>query len=480
MKKIFVFLVLAFSVAACTDDFEEDLIDPKSPTEVPAAALFANAQRNLVDQMTTPNVNSGIFRLLSQQWANTTYPEESRYDLVNRSIPQNFWFSLYRDVLMDFREASILIQEDETFTDPALKANQLAVIELMEVYTWSILVDTYGDIPYTEALDPDNVYPAYDDAAAVYDDLFTRVDAALASLTEGVPTFGGADLIYDGDASNWIKFGNSLKLRMAVTIADVEESQARAAAEAAAPNVFESIEDNADFAYTSATPNVNPIWTNLVQSKRNDFVAANTIVDIMNELDDPRLAPYFTEIDGGGYEGGIYGDYNTYSVYSHVDPAITAPDFEALLLSYSEVEFYLAEAAARGWNVGGTAAEHYNAAITASMNYWGVPETEIMAYLLQPDVNYTLALAQAEGGWRQVIGVQEWIAFYNRGWEAWTTFRRLDYPQLVAPAEADFDVVPVRYTYPESEAVLNTDNFKTAADKLGGDVVTTNVFWDID
>ncbi len=478
--------MLAFTVGACTDDFEDDLIDTKNPTVVPATALFSNAQRNLVDQMTTPNVNSGIFRLLSQQWANTTYPEESRYDLVNRSIPQNFWFTLYRDVLMDLREAKIIITADETFQDANQKANQLAITEIMEVYTWQILVDTYGDIPYTEALDPDNVYPAYDDAAEIYDDLFTRLDAALATLNagEGSASFGGADLIYNGNVSKWIKFGNSLKLKMAVTIADVEESQAKAAAEAAAPHVFTSISDNAAFAYTPATPNVNPIWSNLVQSKRNDFVAANTIIDIMNELNDPRRDPYFTEVEKGGYVGGTYGDYNTYSVFSHVDPVITAPDFEALLMSYSEVEFYLAEAAARNFDVSGSAESHYNAGIRASMRYWGVPQAEINAYLAQPDVNYTSALAAADGGWREVIGLQEWIAFYNRGWEAWTTFRRLDYPQLQAPAaefNPEFDVVPTRYTYPETEAVLNRENYQSVANEIeGGDVATSRVFWDVD
>ncbi|MCC9136382.1 SusD/RagB family nutrient-binding outer membrane lipoprotein [Pontibacter silvestris] len=470
MKKLLIFFILTFSIAACTDDFEEDLIDPRSPVEVPATGLFSNAQRNLVDQMTTPSVNSGIFRLLAQQWASTDYPRESQYDIVTRNIPQNFWNELYTDVLMDLREARTIVTADETFPDPAEKANQIAMIEIMEVYTWSVLVNTFGDIPYNEALNPENVQPTYDDAAEIYADLFTRLDAALNSLNEsaGSGDFAAADLIYGGDIESWIMFGNSLKLRMGMTLADVDETTARRVVAEAADNVFTSLADNADFQYTETTPNVNPIWTNLVQSGRNDFVPANTLVDVMNELDDPRRSEYFTLFSNGEYVGGTYGTGNPYSNFSHVNPAITAPDFEAVLLSYDEVEFYLAEAAARGFDVSGTAGEHYTNAIRASMEYWGVPEAEINAYLSQPEVAWT-----GGGNWRQQIGVQKWIALYNRGFEAWTEYRRLDYPQLEAPAVAEFDVVPVRYPYPAAERTLNTANVPA------GDEATNRIFWDV-
>lgn len=480
MKKLLLFFMLAFSVAACTDDFEEDLIDPKNPTEVPAAALFTNAQRNLVDQITTPNVNSGIFRLLSQQWANTTYPEESRYDLVNRNIPQNFWFTLYRDVLMDFREARNVINASEAPADAAQQANQLAMIEIMEVYTWSALVNTYGDIPYSEALDPENIYPKYDDAATIYTDLFARLDAAIGTLNEnsgaGSGDFAGADLVYGGDVDSWIKFGNSLKLRLAMTVSDVDESTAKTEAEEAIQNgVFESAADNAALQYTTTTPNVNPVWTNLVQSGRNDFVPANTLVDVMNSLNDPRRSAFFTEYGEGVYKGGIYGANNPYANFSHVNPAITEPNVEALLLSYDEVEFYLAEAAARGFNTGGTAQEHYNKAIRASMAYWGVSQAAANAYLARAEVAFDAA------NWRQKIGVQKWVALYNRGFEAWTEYRRLDYPQLESPVDydAEYDIVPVRYPYPPTEKTLNGANVEAASSAIGGDEATNRIFWDV-
>jgi hypothetical protein len=501
MKKILVFLMFALAFTACTDDFEDDLRDPKKPLEVPARLLFSNAQRNLVDQITTPSVNSGIFRLLAQQWASTTYPEESRYDLVTRNIPQNFWSTLYRDVLMDLRESSKIVAADP-FITPAQKANQLAMIEVMEVYTWSILVNTFGDIPYTEALTADIIYPKYDDAAAIYTDLFKRLDAAIESLnansTSNVGDFASADLVYSGSVSKWILFANSLKLKLAMTVSDVDPATAKAKVEQAAPNVFQSAADNAVFKYTSTTPNVNPIWSNLVQSGRNDFVPANTLVDLMNEYKDPRRVKYFEPLlddkkkpilDSSGkvqYVGGIYGDNNIYLNFSHVNPDITVPNFPALLMSYSEVQFYLAEAAARGYTTPSTAVEHFEKAIKASLEYWGVGD-QASQYLAEPEVSAQVAtmasgtdgtLSEAE---RRAIGIQKWISLYNRGLEAWTEFRRLDYPQLLAPVDQDarYNIVPVRYPYPPTEGQLNKENLEAAVAKMGGDDATKKIFWDV-
>jgi hypothetical protein len=497
MKKIFAFLMLALSFVACTKDFEDDLIDKKNPVAVPAPMLFANAQRNLVDQITTPNVNSGIFRLISQHWANTTYPEESRYDLVSRNIPQNFWFTMYRDVLMNFREASIVIEADQTM-NAMQKANQLAVVEVMEVYSWSILVNTFGDIPYSEALNRDIIYPKYDDDAAIYTDLFARLDAAIATLggtdAAGAGSFGASDLIYGGNIGRWLKFANSLKLKLGMTVADVDPQRAAKAVSEAAPGVFTSAADNAVFRYMTGPPNVNPVWTNLVQSGRNDFVPANTLVDRMNALNDPRRAAYFT-LHNGAYVGGIYGNNNTWANFSKVNPAITAPDVPAVVLGYDEVEFFLAEAAARGF-ISSSPADHFKRAIQASMVHWGVvaaPEAgqqfspAVLTYFAQPQVAADIAaLAVSTGSLterqRQALGEQKWIALYERSLEAWTEFRRLDYPQLKAPDaqyRPVYSTVPVRYPYPATERTLNNENFAAAASAIGGDEATTRIFWDV-
>ncbi|MDX5436336.1 MAG: SusD/RagB family nutrient-binding outer membrane lipoprotein, partial [Pontibacter sp.] len=249
MKKLVAVFILLVSVFACTDNFEEMNIDPKRASEnVPPETLFSNAQKNLADVVTSSNVNLNIFRLLAQYWTQTTYTDESRYDLSTRNIPQNFWNVLYRDVLRDLKEARDLISEDVDLTD-AQRANRLAMIEITEIYAWTVLVNTYGDIPYFEALDIDNVTPGYDDDRAIYDDLLTRIDQAINSLNMEASGFEGADLIYGGDIEKWMKFANTLKLKLGMTLADVDPATAARVASEAAPNVFESNADNATLQY---------------------------------------------------------------------------------------------------------------------------------------------------------------------------------------------------------------------------------------
>ena len=165
------------------------------------------------------------------------------------------------------------------------------------------------------------------------------------------------------------------------------------------------------------------------------------------------------------------GVQSAYAQYSHVEPAITEPEFPGLLLDYAEVELNLAEALERGFAVGGTAATHYANGITASIMYWGGTQAEATAYLLNPGVAYSSAL------YKNRIGVQKWLALYNRGWDAWTEWRRFDNPVLEEAHDA-LSGIPVRMPYPVNEQNLNTSNYEKASAAIGGDDVTTKVFWD--
>lgn len=471
MKKILIApILLLILLASCNKDLSRLNIDTKHASSAPSYALFSNGQRNLADLMATPNVNTNIFQLITQQWTEVTYTDESNYDLGTRGISDNWWRVLYKNILVNFEASRKLIPTDVADADQ--QKNELAMLDVMEVYTWAVLVNTYGDIPYTEALDPTNFFPKYDDAKTVYYDLLTRLDADIAALNTSAASFGSADLIYGGDVAKWTKFANSLKLRMGILLADSDPTKAQSLVEAAAPNVFTSNNDNAAFAYTPTTPNVNPVYTNLVLSGRNDYVPSKTIIAIMTADNDPRLPFYFTTINGK-YVGGENGTGNAFSTLSHPSDLVEQPDFPYIFLSYSQVEFILAEAAARGYNVGGTAAEHYTKAVTASLSYWGVSSTDIAAYLAKPSVAY----ATAAGTYKQKIGVQEYLALYLDGFDAWTVQRRLDYPALVAPPSAK-SVYPVRYTYPVTEQNLNSGSWSAASAAIGGDEVGTNLFWD--
>ena len=144
----------------------------------------------------------------------------------------------------------------------------------------------------------------------------------------------------------------------------------------------------------------------------------------------------------------------------------------------TEVNFYLAEAAARGFSVGNSADFYYEAAIRASFEFWGVSTADADDYMTRLDVAY----ATATGTWQEKIGNQAWYALFNRGVESWSSYRRLDYPALVAPANALDGVtqVPKRFSFPVNEQTVNGANYSAAVDAIGGsDDLITHVFWDV-
>jgi hypothetical protein len=472
MKKKLIFIFSIFILFSCNEDLTDMNKNPKKPEVVSHETLFSNAQLELVNNLTSTDVNLNIFRLIAQQWTQTTYTDESNYDLSTRNIPQNFWHALYRDILKDFDESKKLLTAENTL-DPKVKANRLAIIEIMEVQTYSVLVNVFGNIPYEEALNIDDINPGYDDAVKIYDDLIVKLDAAISSLDPSAEAFGDADLLYaSGGASAWILFANSLKLKLGMVLADSDPVKAKTIVSQAAPNVLKSNADNAVFIYSTVPPNTNPIWDDLVQSGRKDYVGANTLVDKLNDLDDPRRSYFFTTVDNE-FVGGTYAASNNYASFSHVSEKVIAPNFEALLMDYSEVEFLLAEAVERGF-ITGIAEDHYKNGITASITYWGGTENMANAYLAMPEVNYKTA----SGDFKEKIGTQLWIALYNRGYEAWTNWRRLDYPIFNVPEDLTYEDIPVRFTYPVSEQNLNKVNYSSASQAIGEDLPTTKLFWD--
>lgn len=479
MKKIILTLAFIALTVSCTDDITGLNQDTKNPTTTKSEFLYSNAQKAIVDQMVSTSVNLNVYRLFAQHWTETTYPDESQYDITTRTIPANTYLALYRDGLADLNQAKKQLDTEVAVgaSQIAILNNKKAMVDIMMVYAYSILVDTFGNVPYSEALNIEaHPLPKYDDAQTIYKDLLSRLVADVA-LISSESSFGDSDLIYAGDAMKWKKFANSLRLRLGVNMLDADAVYAKAQiAAAVASGTITSNSENTNFAYSDASVgNSNPLYADLVVSGRNDFVPANTLVDKMNTLTDPRRAKYFT-LKSGAYSGGTYGTSNSFTNFSHISATLNDQTFPGTIFDYSEVEFLLAEAAAKGAAVGGTASSHYTAAITASMENWGVDAADITAYLAQP----TVAYATATGTDKQKIGEQAWIALYNRGFEAWTSYRRLDFPVLVAPPVVydNQTTVPVRYTYPSREQQINATNVTAASTAIGGDKLSTKLFWD--
>ncbi len=482
MKKIiFVWIFCLFAVS-CDDRLEEMNQEKVNPAEVPAETLFANGVKELADMMVNSDVNQNVFRLYAQYWAQTTYPDESAYNQIGRNIPRNWgWAIGYRQALQDLNSAKMLMEaEPDPTLSPAANANKLAITNISMAYIFAVMAETYGNIPYSQALDVDNITPAYDDARTVYDAQIDILTDAVNVLDENDVAFdSNEDPLYFGDVAGWKMFANSLKLRMAIMLADVDPTKAQTMIDQAlASGVILDPADDAYITYYSEAPSTHPVYEDLVLSGRRDYIPANTLVDIMNDLNDPRRDVYFSDPIDGEYVGGIYGTANSWAEFSHLGDIFFTPTVPGVLLSCSEVMFLLAEAAERGFTVPETAESYYNKGIEFSMKEWGLTDADYMAYVAQPSVNYMTA----PGDWKQKIGLQSWISLNHRGYEGWTTWRRLDFDAF-APPPSDppmtIDDIPTRLLYPQEEANLNGSNLDAAVAAIGGNTKTTKLWWDV-
>lgn len=476
MKPLKYIIILLLSVTTFSCELPDN-VNPKRAAVVPASSIFTMAEISLVEQVNSLDQNQNVSRLLAQYNAQTTYYGESQWNFYDRSLPDAMWQSMYRDILLDLKEAKRLTENNKALS-AKVKSNMKASIDVLEVYAYHVLVDMNGNIPYTQALNGrENPNPVYDDAATIYSDLISRLNADALAFDDQQPGFDEADVLFNGDIESWFLFANSLQLRLAMRIADVNPSLSKSTAEAAITRgVFHNPAESAALHYIGVFPHINSLNNNVIVLGRSDFVAANTIIDIMNTNNDPRRPLYFSTVDGE-YIGGRYGYRNVFDQCSGFSEQMLQPDFPAILIDYAEVEFLLAEAAARGYSVGGgTAESHYNEAVTQSILDWGGDAAEAAAYLAEPEVGYSTG-ADA-GNFRMKIGLQKWIALYNRGLEAWAEWRRFDTPAFNIARNKTAADIPMRMPYPYNEDNLNLTNYNAAAAAIGGDLVSTKLFWD--
>ena len=497
MKKILIIISVFLALSGCTklEDLNENV---KDFAVVSGESLYNGATLQFINQLSNQNVNSNVTLMWMQHLANTTYYDESRYDMTSRGIPVFTSNTMYRLVLKNYLEAARVLQTQPlagTGISEIQRENQLAIVEIMTVFAWSYVVENFGDMPYSQALDHNFPSPVYDDGLTIYKDLISRLSAAMDKLTL---TEGGMPPGYDNifgdtgeEASMWYKFANTLKLRMGLMLYDKDNNYSKTVVEAAAPHIFKE-GDVMSMHYLTASPNQNQQYVDFVASGRDDYVVTSNIIDAMQPTNpapehsilsvtvtDPRLKFYAIPVVGSVppvYYGGAQGCANGYPSFSHVNPIHLTADRPWVIMDYTEAEFLLAEALERGFSVGGTAEEHYNNAVRSSIVFWGGTAAEADAYLAQPSVAYSTAFSD----WKQKIGTQAWLAYWLRGNTLWNSYRRLDYPRLYAPPEylLEINKVPVRLFYPVAEQTLNADNYEAASAKIGGDSALTPLFFD--
>ena len=477
MKKSFIYILPGILLlAACTKDISSYNDQTKKAAVVPAAPLYTYATLTLTNQLA--NIGGGNITLhIVNYMAQAIIEDNAQYNFQTSGMPNTQWNSLYEGCLNNLKRADSILSitlPDATNSAAAI-GNRRACVDITAVYAWYVLVTSYGNIPYSQALDPDNAFPKYDDQHAIYTDLLKRLDNDLASLNTGAGGFAASeDLWYHGNIANWVTFTNSLKMLMGMTLADVDPATAKTVVEAASPNAITSTAQNCIMQYGSQ-PSNNPAYSSFVVAKRNDYVASKPMMDQLLSNADPRLTSYYGKAPSSGkYIGAVMGVQTTFSTVSGPSTKDSASNLPYVVLDYSEVEFLRAEAVVRGFNVGGTAESHYDQGITQSIKYWGGADSSVTRYLADPSV----AWATAAGTDLQKIALQKWISLYNHPYDEWVDIRRLDYPVLPAPVGA-VSGFPNRLYYPQSEQTVNGANYTQAASAIGSDKVETKLFWDV-
>ncbi|OAV68613.1 Starch-binding associating with outer membrane [Bacteroidales bacterium Barb4] len=467
-------LAASFVFASCNDRLDEINENPNATEKPQPAYLLTGVEKQGADAYWGISSSYGSTLLIVQQWAKIQYAEQDRYEFSNSSSEiTSLWNTGYATLITDLN--TIL-----DFSEEQANTNYKGVALTLRSWVFSLLTDLHGDIPYKEV--GKSVTPAYNTQKEVYEGLLADLSQALTLLDAAKGSIAG-DVIYKGDIAKWKKFANSLKLRIALRLSDRDSNLAGQTIAEVTGNPAGLISDNSEtfqFVY-SKSPQHNPQASHY--DSRDDYRISKTIVNALKDLSDPRL-PIYAQLPedssvgdyAGGGNGLSNGDANNqgFSKISKPGKYFLTPEAPAVIYSYAEVLFNLAEAAARGY-IQGNAEDYYKQAITASLNQFGITDVAVIAaYLSQDKVKYNAA------NYKKSIGEQKWIAFFGQGLDAFTEWRRLDYPELTAgPAAVLEGKIPTRFFYPGTEQSLNGKSYQSAIANQGADLLTTKLWFDV-
>jgi hypothetical protein len=515
VTKYFALVAIVSLVAGCTKKYDQINTDQNSiatvgPSEIPF--LFSKAQSTATNSQWNYQVAQNLF---SDQYAQY-FSCAATYFPSDRLVIRQDWVGaafnpMYTDVVPQLK--SIFAASDSTSAEYAL-AN------IWWVYTFHKITDYWGPIPYFKAgIAATSV--AYDGQDVIYDDFFKRLTAAVSVLKTktGQTPFGSYDLIYGGDVSKWIKFANTLRLRLAMRISKVNSARAKTEAEAAYASgvLTTSPADDALIKRSTKGSDGNGLS---IMSDWNEFRMSASMESVLKGYSDPRMGVYFLPaVNTKTYEGIRNGltaaqlgdDKNKPDANSHVGPRWSSSSVQGGIATHletpqnimatAEAWFLRAEGALMGWNMGGTAQTLYESGIKNSMNQWGITDDAVInAYIsstatpVAPNdflnspamTNIPVKFGATAAVQLEQIMTQKWLSIFPDGMEAWADYRRSHVLKLYPVANSDNPDIPNpttqwirRIPFLQSEKDVNGSEVNKAASLLGGpDKVTTPLWWD--
>lgn len=459
MKRIYKLIpvlvaLMAFSTSC--EDYLDVNTDPNNPSDATLDLVFPAGVSSVA--FTLGGQWQILGSLWSQHWTQSTganqYATIDDYN-ITESYYDRQYIEMYTGALNDLNFVSTRAEEEENW-------NYFLMAEVMKAYTFQVMVDLYDMVPYFEALaGSDDITPAFDDGQTIYDDLIVRLDNALAKDLNAITSTrpGEDDMIFGGEMDKWVRFANTLKLKIFMRQTEARPSVAQAGIAALYSSGAEFLDVDAEMDdYIDVEDFRNPYYAVQVSSAGNgrgnvDVAASNTLLQTLLDADDPRVDVIFdTPSAGGGHVGLAQGDYNNTSFTNHNNlsqPAI-GPTHPVMFMSAAESNFLQAEAVER-FGVAGDAQELYEQGIEANFAKHGVSGASDL---------YAAGEVYEYNGLESII-FQKWIACANyNSLESHFERLRTGYPDIftVTPGNITGGVFPRRLPYTSTEIANNTEN----------------------
>jgi Starch-binding associating with outer membrane len=489
-------VIFSLLLTSCTKDFEEINTDPNNtpnalPQQLLAPALVNTLTYNMIRNR---NFNNELMQVTVDLGDGDG--KVFRYD-YRANWADYLYNGLYSE-LSNFKDIYKVASGEVNFNK-----SYMGISLICQSWIYSILTDTYGDIPYTQsnlARDSGIYEPRFDRQKDIYLDIFQKLEEANTLLSENRAIVGSSDPVHKGNISRWRKFGNSLYLRLLLRISGKAEVSAMCAAKIKDilednPGNYPIIANNDESAilkWTGTAPYISPYVNGVREQDFRGVSIASFFIDNLVIWNDPRIdisqgtnginrwaiAPYQGAFAGvpSGYSPGADPIKKSYFYSNASTSSLQTEALTGMMMNYAEVKFIMAEAAVKGW-IGSSAEAHYNDGILNSiklwMPAWSVP---IATYIATADIAWDNAGTLDDK--MEQIHLQKYYALFLADHQQWFEYRRTGHPVLPqGPGLRNNGVMPARMTYPVYVQSTNPTNYQLAVAAQGADVISTQVWW---
>lgn len=487
-KTILSVLAAGLLFSSCTKDFKEVNTNPNTLPETRPELLLESAIFAL--KTSTQTREHRLIHEMMQVHVTLSNSDEIHRYIIRPSESDymwNVWYTQLTNIKDVYTSAKNLV----LLPNQAYNASYMGISRILEAWVTSLITDTYGNVPYSEANRgrTDNIFqPKFDAQKSIYDSLFVRLEEANTLLGQNLALPAALmtrDPLFAGDIAKWRKFGNSLYLRLLLRASGRAESNAVAKIQqmvVTSPANYPIMTSNAESAilrFTTTAPFLSAFSTyrDFDFSGENGFT--EFFINTLNAWTDPRLAKWATTVGGvyvgipSGYAPGAQQDRQSYYLTALKNEPLTGN-----ILSYAELQFILAEATVRGFITPATNAKvYYENGVTNAITNWGVAVPA--GHLTKPGIIWV----DAETNEQKInkIITQKYFTYFFTDFQSWFEHRRTGYPVLPAGAGLqNGGVMPTRFVYPVAVQSLNKVNYDAAVAAMGGpDNMTTKVWWDV-